>query len=197
MTTHTDTKRERPRHHDAQDLEVLKSLLSRHPDFPREGVVFWDILPIFRNPLALETLFNHLVSHIDESSYGRPDVIVGLDSRGFLLGPTMAMRLKASFVPVRKKGKLPGKVKTASYEKEYGSDDLEIQTNAIKPKDRVIIIDDLIATGGTINAAVTLVEHLGGVVLESMAVIELDDLAGRTNIKGPVWSLLHIGIVSE
>ncbi|KAG8957071.1 adenine phosphoribosyltransferase [Tulasnella sp. 419] len=121
----------------AADLELIKSLLKPHPDFPKKGIVFLDIFPILRNPIGFETLVTHFVHHLtsstvakavlssstsssEQSGTGKIDVVVGLDARGFLIGPIIALRLGAAFVPVRKRGKLPGPCQTASYEKEYG-----------------------------------------------------------------------------
>jgi len=177
-------------HQGDEDLKLIKSLISEHPDFPQKGILFRDIFPVFRNSVATEMLFTRLIAHI-QSTYGKPDVIVGLDSRGFLFGPTIAVRLGAKFAPVRKKGKLPGDIVVVSYQKEYGKDENEIQKEAIKKGEKVIIVDDLIATGGTMNAAIQLVEKLGGIVLESLAVIELDALKGREKISSRVWALLH------
>jgi len=127
----------------------LRAALRQFPDFPTPGVLFEDILPIFHNPGLHDSLLRALDIHIDQA-YGdtqKPDVIVGLEARGFLFGPSLALRLGAAFVPVRKKGKLPGPLETAGYQKEYGQDFFQIQQDAIKPGQRVLIVDDIIATG--------------------------------------------------
>lgn len=126
----------------------LRNALRQFQDFPSPGILFEDILPIFANPSLHEDLIRSLELHLLET-YGdqKPDVIVGLDARGFLFGPTLALRLGASFVPVRKKGKLPGPVETQEYEKEYGTDYFQMQADAIKPGQKVIVVDDIIATG--------------------------------------------------
>ncbi|KAG8704037.1 adenine phosphoribosyltransferase [Ceratobasidium sp. 395] len=134
------------------DVEYLRSLLGVHPDFPKKGITFLDLFPILRNPVAFETLITHLIHHITSHTIPKLeskkiDAIVGLDARGFLLGPIIALRLGAAFVPVRKKGKLPGKCTTAVYEKEYGADSFDMQEGAIAPGSNVLVIDDLIATG--------------------------------------------------
>jgi len=130
--------------------QKLKQALRQYPDFPSPGILFEDILPIFADPELHETLIQALEMHIKEK-YGednnKPDIIVGLDARGFLFGPTLALRLKAGFVPVRKQGKIPGETETATYQKEYGEDHFQIQKDAIKPGQKVIVVDDIIATG--------------------------------------------------
>lgn len=126
----------------------LRGALRQFQDFPSPGILFEDILPIFANPSLHEDLIRSLELHLLEA-YGdqKPDVIVGLDARGFLFGPTLALRLGASFVPVRKQGKLPGPVETQGYEKEYGTDYFQMQADAIKPGQKVLVVDDIIATG--------------------------------------------------
>jgi len=159
--------------------------------------VFLDIFPIFRNPLAFETLITNLVhrltSHtIHKSPLGKIDVVVGLDARGFLLGPIIALRLGAAFVPVRKVGKLPGDCVTATYQKEYGSDSFEMQADAIKPGQAVVIVDDLIATGGSAKAAGELVGKLGGKTLEYLFIVELTFLKGVDKLDAPTYSIVQV-----
>lgn len=126
----------------------LRSALRQFPDFPSPGILFEDILPIFANPTLHENLIRSLELHILASTGGqKPDVIVGLEARGFLIGPSLALRLGAGFVPVRKQGKLPGPCMTQAYEKEYGQDFFQMQSDAIKPGQKVIVVDDIIATG--------------------------------------------------
>jgi adenine phosphoribosyltransferase len=127
----------------------LKSSLRQFPDFPEPGILFEDILPIFANPELHEGLVRALQIAVEKqfASAGNPDVVVGLDARGFLFGPSLALRLGAAFVPVRKRGKLPGPCETAEYQKEYGSDFFQMQADAIKPGQKVLIVDDIIATG--------------------------------------------------
>ena len=127
----------------------LKAALRQYPDFPEPGILFEDILPIFADPTTHDALITALELYA-LSAYGesqKPDVVVGLEARGFLFGPSLALRLGASFVPVRKKGKLPGATETASYKKEYGEDFFQLQTDSIKQGQRAIIVDDVIATG--------------------------------------------------
>jgi len=134
------------------DVQSIRQGLGVIPNFPKEGVTFLDLFPVLRDPVLFETLVTHLVNHltsttISNSNSKKIDVVVGLDARGFLLAPLIALRLGASFVPVRKKGKLPGTTVSAEYVKEYGSDIFEMQADSIKQGDNVIVVDDLIATG--------------------------------------------------
>jgi adenine phosphoribosyltransferase len=127
----------------------LKSSLRQFPDFPEPGILFEDILPIFANPELHEGLLRALELAVDKQfgSAGKPDVVVGLDARGFLFGPSLALRLGAAFVPVRKMGKLPGPCETAEYQKEYGTDFFQMQADAVKKGQKVLVVDDIIATG--------------------------------------------------
>jgi adenine phosphoribosyltransferase len=122
--------------------------LRQFPDFPKPGILFEDILPIFANPELHESLLTALEIHVQQT-YGsqKPDVVVGLEARGFLFGPSLALRLGAAFVPVRKQGKLPGPTETAGFQKEYGEDFFQMQKDGVKPGQRVLVVDDIIATG--------------------------------------------------
>lgn len=160
------------------NLESIRSLLVRYDNFPKPGVCFVDIFPILRDPAAFEFIISHFVHHITSDTlpkHGREkvDVVVGLDARGFLFGPIIALRLGAAFVPIRKVGKLPGPCSEVSYTKEYGSDKVEMQRDAIREGQTVIIVDDLIATGGSAEASSELVKKQGGIVLEYLFVIEV------------------------
>ncbi|ETI28523.1 adenine phosphoribosyltransferase [Cladophialophora carrionii CBS 160.54] len=172
---------------------LLKAGLKTYPDFPKEGILFEDILPLFASPSLHQALIRAYELQIIET-LGRdnlPDVIVGLDARGFLFGPTLALRFGAGFVPVRKAGKLPGKIETAEFQKEYGTDTFAMQTDAIKPGQKVLVVDDLIATGGSAAAAGTLVEKCGGTLLGYFFIIELTFLRGRDKLNAPVYTLLE------
>ncbi|KAK4705569.1 adenine phosphoribosyltransferase, partial [Phenoliferia sp. Uapishka_3] len=178
------------------DIAHLKSLLGVHPDFPQKGIVFLDLFPILRDPVAFESLITAFLQHvfsvvIPRTPSRKIDVVVGLDARGFLLGPILALRLGAAFVPVRKVGKLPGKVVSATYEKEYGTDSFEMQEDAIKPGQSVIVIDDLIATGGSAKAAGELVAKLGGKVEAYLFIIEIMFLKGSAALDAPTFSLIE------
>ncbi|KAG6331730.1 hypothetical protein ID866_7359 [Astraeus odoratus] len=178
------------------DVEYLRSLLTQYDDFPKPGVGFLDIFPILRDPFAFETLITHFVHHITsqtipKSVLKKVDVVVGLDARGFLLGPTIALRLGAAFVPVRKKGKLPGPCSSVSYEKEYGTDIFEMQKDAIRPGQNVLVVDDLIATGGSARAAGQLVEMQGGTVLEYLFIVEVVMSRDWQYDKAPIYSIVQ------
>ncbi|KAG0709547.1 phosphoribosyltransferase-like protein [Suillus ampliporus] len=178
------------------DVEYLQSIIQRHADFPKKGIDFLDIFPILRDPLAFETLITHFVHHITSQTIPKSlrkkvDVVVGLDARGFLLGPIIALRLGAAFVPVRKKGKLPGECVSATYEKEYGADTFELQSDAIQPGQSVIVVDDLIATGGSAKAAGELVKKRGGVTIEYLFIIEIMFLKGYQNLDAPAYSIIQ------
>ncbi|EJT97631.1 PRTase-like protein, partial [Dacryopinax primogenitus] len=181
---------------DKADVVYLRSLLGEHPDFPKPGIVFLDIFPIFRSPLALETLFTHLMHHITtvtlpQNKISKIDVVVGLDARGFLLGPPLALRLHAAFVPIRKKGKLPGKCVQAEYEKEYGKDIFEMQANSILPSQNVIVIDDLIATGGSAKAAGELIKLQSSKALEYLFIVGLPFLKGAEKLDAPAYWMVE------
>jgi len=172
------------------DVEYLRSILTFHADFPKPGINFIDIFPLLRNPIAFETLITHFVHHltsftIPNSKAKGIDVVVGLDARGFLLGPLIALRLGAAFVPVRKQGKLPGKCVSAEYAKEYGVDTFEMQEGAIFKGANVVVVDDLIATGGSAMAAGELVKKQGGITLEYLFIVGLSFLNGASKLDAP------------
>jgi adenine phosphoribosyltransferase len=166
----------------------LKSLIRDVPDFPKAGIVFKDIMPLLQDPLALRYVIDRL------AEFGvprKPDVILGAEARGFILGAAIAYSLGAGFVPARKPGKLPWRVSRADYDLEYGTDTLEMHQDAIRPGQRVIIHDDLLATGGTARAKIDLVEQAGGEVVGLAFVIELAFLKGRDKLQGyDVFSLV-------
>ncbi|KND02464.1 adenine phosphoribosyltransferase [Spizellomyces punctatus DAOM BR117] len=173
------------------DIARIKSLLRAIPDFPKKGILFQDIFPIFQDPLAVETIVTNIVHHILSTGLPKIDVIVGLDARGFLLGPWIANRLGAAFVPVRKAGKLPGETIKVAYEKEYGTDYFEMQANAIKTGQNVIVLDDLIATGGSAKAAGELIAKHGGKTVKYIFLVELSALKGSEKLDAPTYSLVQ------
>jgi adenine phosphoribosyltransferase len=158
------------------------------PDFPIEGILFKDITPLLQDAAAFEASIAALAAPYADAKLDR---IVAIESRGFIFGAPLAMRLGAGFVPVRKPGKLPAEVVRVEYSLEYGSNTLEMHTDAIKRGDRVLIVDDLLATGGSAQAAIQLVEQLGGTVIGAAFVIELAFLHGRHTLAGyDVFSLI-------
>ncbi|KAI9139403.1 adenine phosphoribosyltransferase [Paraphysoderma sedebokerense] len=172
----------------SKDLSQIQSYIRAIPDFPQKGVLFRDIFPLFKSPSAVQSLITHICDHV--SALNKPiDVIVGLDARGFLFAPMVACQIGAAFVPVRKKGKLPGKTVSTSYVKEYGTDEFEMQIDAITAGQNVVIIDDVIATGGTAKGAGQLVKQFNASVLSFVFVIELLDLKGRELLEDPIYSI--------
>jgi adenine phosphoribosyltransferase len=159
----------------------LKSKIRDIPDFPREGIVFKDIMPLLADPDAFRETVEALAEFAEPR---RPDVVLGAEARGFILGGALAYRLGCGFVAARKPGKLPWETVTAEYELEYGVDSLELHADAIARGARVLIHDDLLATGGTARAKVNLVEQLGGEVVGIAFVIELAFLNGREKLAG-------------
>ena len=159
----------------------LKSIIRSFPDWPKPGVIFRDIMPLLKDPQALKYTVDEMLR---QWSGKEIDLVAGIESRGFIFGALLAQRLQKGFVAIRKEGKLPGETLRVSYTIEYGSATMEIQRDAVKPGDRILIVDDLLATGGTAKAAAELIEKLGGVVVGFAFVIELLDLKGREKLKG-------------
>ena len=157
----------------------FKSYIRDVPDFPKPGILFKDITPLLQEPFALKMAADALVEGLADKGI---DKVVGMESRGFLFGPMLAERLGAGFVPIRKPGKLPYKTLNESYDLEYGTDTLEIHVDGIEKGDKVLIHDDVLATGGTALAATKLVENLGGVVVQCNFLIELSFLNGREKL---------------
>ncbi|HVG27612.1 MAG TPA: adenine phosphoribosyltransferase [Acidobacteriaceae bacterium] len=171
------------------NCEPLKQLIRGVPDFPKPGILFYDITTVLKD----KTGFAQLIDAFAQYYIGKHvDLVLGIEARGFIFGPALAYRLNAGFVPVRKPGKLPAETAKVKYDLEYGSDSLEIHRDAIQPGQRVIIVDDLLATGGTMDATVQLVRQLGGEVAGLAVAIELDFLKGRHKFPDlDVFSLLH------
>ncbi len=169
-------------------MDELRRLIREIPDFPKPGILFYDITTLLKDSRGLKLAINQM----SEALAGQPaDVVIGVEARGFIFAPPLAYQLGAGFVPVRKPKKLPGAVERVSYDLEYGSDTLEIHRDAIQPGQRVIIADDLLATGGTAAATAALVEKLGGEVVALAFLVELTFLGGREKLaKYPVRSLL-------
>src|SRR5271169_2471499 len=171
------------------DCDGLKKLIREVPDFPKKGILFYDITTLLKDKVG----FARLIDALSENYIGKKiDLVLGIEARGFIFGPALAYRLNAGFVPVRKPGKLPAETIKVRYDLEYGSNALEIHKDAIQPGQRVIIVDDLLATGGTAVATVDLAKALGGDIAGLCFVVELDFLKGREKLKQfDVFSLLH------
>ena len=165
----------------------LKTHIRGIPDFPKPGILFYDISTLLAHPVAWRTAIDRLTDALRDD---KPDLLVGIDARGFLLAAPLALELKTGFIMVRKKGKLPGKTIPYSYTLEYGSNTIEIQQDALKPGQRVVILDDLLATGGTAQAAIKLCQQVGATVTRAAFVIELGFLNGRDKLGVPVTSLV-------
>lgn len=158
----------------------FKSYIRDVPDFPKPGILFKDITPLLQDYSALNRAADHLIKDLE---VGSVDKVVGMESRGFIFGPMLADRLEAGFIPIRKPGKLPYKTLSESYDLEYGTDTLEIHIDGIANGDRILIHDDVLATGGTALATTKLVEKLGGVIVQCNFLIELSFLKGREKLK--------------
>ena len=162
-------------------METLKSLIRNIPDYPKPGILFYDITTLLRNGDG----FRRAVDAVVDPYRTVPiDFVVGIESRGFILGAAVADRLGIGFIPVRKPGKLPGQTISVSYELEYGVDALEIHHDAVASGEKVLIVDDLLATGGTAQAAVSLLKESGAQVVGLAFLIELDELGGRSKLEG-------------
>lgn len=154
----------------------IRSLIRDVPDFPKPGILFRDVTTVLRDPMAWRATVDQMCDAVDAWDF---DVVVGVESRGFILGSAMAYQLGVGFVPVRKPGKLPAAVHAVDYQLEYGLDSLEIHKDALDPGHRVLVVDDLLATGGTAAATIGLVEAAGGTVAGTCVLVELVDLGGR------------------
>jgi len=169
--------------------DYIRSKIRTVPDWPSQGIMFRDITPLFQDPKALRGIMDAFVQrYIDQ----KVDVVAGIDARGFLLGVTISYELNIPFVPIRKKGKLPWDAISEKYDLEYGSAEIEIHKDACKKGDRVVVFDDLIATGGTMLAGANLISRLGGEVMEATAIVDLPELGGSKKIQDagiPVYAI--------
>ena len=163
------------------DIDQLKALVRDVPDFPQDGIVFKDITPLLADELAFSTVIDLIVVHFGR---GKVDKVVGIEARGFIIASPVAYHFGAGFVPVRKKDKLPWQTEAAEYSLEYGAATLEIHKDAVQAGERVLIVDDVLATGGTAKATAELVERIGGKVVGISCLIELDFLHGRDKLDG-------------
>ena len=170
-------------------MDQLKQLIREIPDWPKPGILFYDITTLMKDAQGLATVIAGLQANVKAEDV---DVVLGIEARGFFFAPTVAHSLGKGFIPVRKPKKLPWQTESVQYALEYGFDTLEIHKDAIKPGQRVLIVDDVLATGGTAAAVAQLVEKLGGKVAGFAFVIELDFLNGREKLNGyPIQSLVH------
>jgi adenine phosphoribosyltransferase len=160
-------------------MEQLKAAIREIPDWPKKGILFYDVTTLLKNGQCFHEVINALTTPYENKQV---DLVVGIEARGFIMAPTVAYRLKAGFVPVRKPGKLPAATHKVSYALEYGTDMLEIHQDAIEPGNRVLIVDDLIATGGTARAVADIVEKMGGTVVGLAFMVELTALKGRQKL---------------
>jgi len=171
------------------DMEDLKKLVRTVEDFPKPGILFYDITTVLKDKIGFAQLIDALAAHYIEQKI---DLVLGIEARGFIFGPALAYLLNSGFVPLRKPRKLPAPVARVTYDLEYGSDTLEVHMDAIKPGQSVVIVDDLLATGGTMEATIKLVKELGGKIAGLGFAVELDFLKGRDRFaEYDVFSLLH------
>ena len=171
-------------------VEVIRSLIRTVPDWPSPGIQFRDITPLLASPRGFRVLIDSFVHRYFDA---RPTAIAGLDARGFIIGSVLAYELNIGFVPIRKKGKLPFTTVEETYELEYGSATVELHTDAVKAGDRIVLVDDLIATGGTMMAGMRLLERLGATVMEGAAIVDLPELQGSAKLRAaglPVFTLV-------
>jgi adenine phosphoribosyltransferase len=170
-------------------MDELKKLIREVPDYPKPGILFYDVTTLLKDKKGFHTLIDRLCDHYSGHTV---DLVAGIEARGFIFAPALAYRLGAGFVPVRKPNKLPSKTASISYALEYGTDTLEIHEDAVKPGNRVIICDDLLATGGTAAATANLIQKLGGTVEGAAFAVELTFLNGRKKLNGfDVFSLIQ------
>lgn len=172
------------------NLDYIKEQIRTIPNFPKPGIMFRDITTLFKDPRGLKEVIQFFSERHKDSGIS---TVVGIEARGFILGSALAYEMGIGFVPLRKKGKLPGKTISASYQLEYGEDTIEIHDDALSRGERVLLIDDLIATGGTALAAIELLSKVGAVIKEAMFVIDLPELKGKNKIKNkgiPVFNLI-------
>lgn len=171
-----------------EKIELLRNTIRSYPDFPKPGITFRDIFGVFRDIAAIRAMRDLIVEHI---LFLEIDLVIGLDSRGFLFGPIICMEMGKPFLPIRKKGKLPGKVLQQACTIEYGEAVFEIQKDYINKGTRVLIVDDLLATGGSMEAAIKLVKSAEAEIVECLVIIELTSLNGRAKVDVPVHSFVQ------
>lgn len=178
-------------HPEVMTVDMLARKIRKIPHWPQEGILFHDITPVLQSPEYFRLLVDLLAYRYMKQQI---DAVAGLDARGFIIGAALAYQLNVGFVPIRKKGKLPFDTVEQSYALEYGEATVEIHTDAIHPSDRVLLVDDLVATGGTMLAGVNLIRKLGGTVVEAAAILEFTDLPGGGRIRSenvPLFTLFQ------
>jgi adenine phosphoribosyltransferase len=168
-------------------MDDLKLKIRTIPDYPKPGIQFRDITTLLADPQAFNDVMDRFVKRYQDEQI---DLVVGIESRGFILGAPLALRLGKGFIPVRKEGKLPGPTYGVDYDLEYGTDRVEVHKDAIPPGSKVLMVDDLLATGGTIGGSSRLIEKAGGIIIGYAFLIELVDLKGRNNLDHPIFSLV-------
>jgi len=168
-------------------MDDLKLKIRTIPDYPKPGIQFRDITSLLADPQAFNDVMDRFVERYQDEQI---DLVVGIESRGFILGAPLALRLGKGFIPVRKEGKLPGPTYGVDYDLEYGTDRVEVHKDAIPPGSKVLMVDDLLATGGTIGGSSRLIEKAGGIIVGYAFLIELVDLKGRNNLDHPIFSLV-------
>ena len=166
----------------------LKLKIRTIPDFPKPGIQFRDITTLLADPQAFNDVVERFIKRYQDEQI---DLVVGIESRGFIIGAPLALRLGKGFIPVRKEGKLPGPTHVVEYDLEYGTDRVEVHQDAIPPGSRVLMVDDLLATGGTMEGSSRLIEQGGGIIVGYAFVIELVDLKGRKKLDHPIFSLVN------
>ena len=171
------------------DIEGLRQKIRDIPDFPKKGILFKDITPLLADGKAFRAAIDHIAERFSDQKI---DLVIGVEARGFIIAAALAYKLQAGTTLIRKPGKLPHKTHSATYALEYGSDALEIHQDAVLPGQRILVVDDLLATGGTITAALDLIARLGGKVVGVAFLVELSFLQGRTRLRGhEVFSLIQ------
>ena len=168
-------------------MDDLKLKIRTIPDYPKPGIQFRDITSLLADPQAFNDVMDRFVERYQDEQI---DLVVGIESRGFILGAPLALRLGKGFIPVRKEGKLPGPTYGVDYDLEYGTDRVEVHKDAIPPGSKVLMVDDLLATGGTIGGSSRLIEKAGGIIVGYAFLIELVELKGRNNLDHPIFSLV-------
>lgn len=172
-----------------QDIDFIKENIRTIPNFPKQGIMFRDITTLFQNSKAMKKTIEILHKRYKDKKI---DYVAGIEARGFIIGGCLAEKLNCGFIPIRKKGKLPHEVERQEYELEYGTDTIEIHKDALKPGQKILIIDDLIATGGTALASCQLIEKLRGEIVECAFIIDLPELGGKEKLtKYPVFTLIE------